>query len=114
MKMESAAGLVKINPGCEPLVDDWRSTIEQRCEEAIETLRGEGVVIESWFRIEIEGHPYLLWYMRAESIKRAWEIARQSSHEIDAFHFETMSKIAESQIEAVPLHDLYSDKSNLA
>lgn len=32
-----------------------------------------------------------------------------SKHEIDAYHLETMSKIAESQIEAVSLLDLKND-----
>jgi hypothetical protein len=53
-------------------------------------LQDEGVEIESWFRVDIEGQDYLLWYMRAESIKRAFEISQTLKHPIDKFHYELM------------------------
>ncbi len=110
--MEIAAGLIRLNANSGGLVEDWRKTIEARRAEALQTLRDEGVSVESWFQLEIDGAPYLLWYMRAESIQRVWETAGRSTHELDAYHFETMSEITHSQIDAVPLLDLSMDASD--
>jgi hypothetical protein len=82
--METAAGLLELKPGFEEFVHDWCATTTRRCDEALETLRAEGVAVESWFQVDIEGQPYLLGYLRAGSIKRVWKAARQSSLEIDA------------------------------
>ena len=73
--MEIAAGLIKLRVDSRDKVEEWRNTIEAKRNEALQTLRDEGVSIESWFKAEIEGEPYLLWYMRAESIERVWDIA---------------------------------------
>ena len=107
--MESAAGLIKLKPGSDTDLEDWRATLLARWDEVLQTLREEGVALESWFQIEIGGAPYLLWFMHAESIGKAFETFMNSTHEIDVFHLEKMSKMAESQIEAVSLLELKSD-----
>lgn len=104
--MEAAAGLIKLKPNVKEDVEDWSNTIKARRDEALQTLRDEGVAVESWFQVEIEGAPYLLWYMRADSIERVWEVAAKSDHEIDAYHFDIMSKITQSQIQAIPILDM--------
>ena len=101
--METAAGLIKLKPGTSADVDAWRETLLARETEVLETLRKEGVRIEAWFRIEIEGQPYLLWFMKAESIARAREVFVNSSEPIDAYHLEMMTGMAEAQIFAEPL-----------
>jgi hypothetical protein len=68
--MEYASGLIKLKPGSEKRVEEWRSTITSRLNEAAATLKDEDVQVESWFTIEIGGEKYLLWYLRAQSIKR--------------------------------------------
>lgn len=107
--MESAAGLIKLRPGSDTDLEEWRETLLARRDEALQTLRDEGVALESWFQIEIGGEPYLLWFMHAKSIGKAFETFMNSKHEIDAFHMEKMSKLAESQIEAASLLDLKVD-----
>ncbi len=47
--MEIASGLVRLKPGTVEKVEDWQKTISSRLEEAIVTLKDEGVEIESWF-----------------------------------------------------------------
>jgi hypothetical protein len=74
--MEMAAGLIKLNPDSNSKVDEWRDTMKSRMDEALATLVHEGAEIESWFRIKIEGQDYLLWYMRAESMKKVFEVSR--------------------------------------
>ena len=76
--MEAAAGLIKLAPESGELVEQWQSTLSARRAEALQTLRDEGVAVESWFQLEIAGEPYLLWYMRARSIAEVWETAARS------------------------------------
>ncbi|NRB37136.1 MAG: hypothetical protein HRU20_18620 [Pseudomonadales bacterium] len=91
--MEIASGLIKLKQGSESKVEEWRDTMTSRIDEALATLEHEGVEIESWFRINIEGQDYLLWYMRAESIKRAFEVSQTFKHPIDKYHYELMESI---------------------
>ena len=104
--MESAAGLIKLKSGYAEDLEEWRKTLESRRDEVIEALRGEGVVLESWFQIEIGGEPYLLWFMRANCIAEAERVFLNSTHEVDAYHMAKMLKISDSHIKAVPVIDL--------
>ena len=109
--MEVAAGLIKVKPGVEGSVQNWTETMRERVDEALITLREEGVEIESWFELEIEEDKYLLWYMRAESIEKIWSAFEQSEHEIDHFHLNTMTAISEGSIPTSPLVDLCTNGS---
>ncbi|WOH35939.1 DUF6176 family protein [Thalassotalea fonticola] len=106
--MEYASGLIKLKPDTEEKVEQWRSTIATRLDEAAATLRDENVQIESWFKVEIDGEKYLLWYLRAQSIKRVFEISMQLKHPIDKFHYELMAEITSNNgnIQATPLIDI--------
>ena len=106
--MEYASGLIKLKPETEEKVEEWRNTIFSRLNEAAATLQDEEVQIESWFKIEIEGCKYLLWYLRAKSIKRVFEISMELKHPIDKFHYELMADITaeNGNILAKPLIDL--------
>lgn len=104
--METAAGLLRLKPDTEPDVREWRDTLIRRRDEAVETLRNEGVEVESWFEAEIEGKPYLIWYMRSPSIERAWEVFHSSQLEIDQFHHDLLGSITDGVVQAKPLIDL--------
>ena len=108
--MEIASGLIKLKPGTGEKVEEWRQTISSRLNEAVATLKDEGVEIESWFKVEIEGQDYLIWYMRAESIARAFEVSQTFKHPIDQFHYKLMAEIMETdgRIIAQPIMDLTS------
>ncbi|MDX2368711.1 MAG: DUF6176 family protein, partial [Colwellia sp.] len=94
--MEYASGLIKLKPDTENKVEEWKRTISSRLDEAAATLQDEDVQIESWFKVEIEGNKYLLWYLRAKSIKRVFEVSLQLKHPIDKFHYELMAEITAS------------------
>ena len=64
----------------------WASTINGRKDEALATLRDEGMKVESWFLLTLNDEVYLLSYMRSEDIERAHEVVKQSKHEIDTIH----------------------------
>ena len=104
--MESAAGLIKLEPGFSKDLEEWRGTLLARRDEVRQTLRDEGVALECWFQIEIAGEPYLLWFMHAESIAKARDTFMSSEREIDAYHMEKMLRMAEAQIEATAILDL--------
>ena len=91
--MEYASGLIKLKLETEDKVEEWRNTISSRLNEAAATLQDEDVQIESWFKVEIEGRKYLLWYLRAKSIQRVFEISMKLNHPIDKFHYELMAEI---------------------
>ncbi|HMN44532.1 MAG TPA: DUF6176 family protein [Povalibacter sp.] len=104
--MEYAAALVKLNPGSEEKLELWRSTIAARLDEAAATLKDEDVKVESYFAIEIAGEKHLLWYLRAKSIKRVFEVAARSKHPIDKFHHEMHQAITAAVTMATPLIDI--------
>lgn len=60
--------------------------LTSRQDEAIETLKAEGVFIESWFHVVLHGRDYLIAYMRAQDIQKAQEIGRKSQFDIDQVH----------------------------
>jgi hypothetical protein len=105
--MEIASGLIKLKPDSESKVEEWRQTMNAKLDEALATLTHEGIEVESWFRVSIAGEDYLLWYMRGESIAKAFELAQTFKHPIDKYHFELMESItAENGVTmAQPLFD---------
>jgi uncharacterized protein DUF6176 len=104
--MEYASGLIKLKPGSEGKVEEWRSMIASRLDEAAATLKDEDVQVESWFTMELDGEKYLLWYLRANSIKRVFEVSQKLKYPIDKFHYDLMAEITVTEILAVPLIDM--------
>jgi Family of unknown function (DUF6176) len=84
--MDVVANIIELKPNSLDKVEEWAKTLNARANEAIETLQDEGVRIESWFHLSLDGKDYLLCYMRAESIKKAHEVVQSSPHAIDAYH----------------------------
>ena len=84
--MDVGAVLIKLKTNTLANVEAWQQEIEQRKAEAIQTLQAEGVKVESWFQLELDGNHYLLAYMRANDIAHAQQVARNSSFEIDKIH----------------------------
>lgn len=84
--MDIGAVLIKLKPNTMSNVDAWQTELNARKDEAIETLKAEGVFVESWFHVHLEGHDYLIAYMRAEDIAKAQQIGRESQLAIDAMH----------------------------
>ncbi|AWA48656.1 MULTISPECIES: DUF6176 family protein [Acinetobacter] len=84
--MDVGAVLIKLKQDTLANVDAWKIEIEQRKDEAIQTLQPEGVTIESWFHLELDGNNYLIAYIRSHDIGHAQQVARNSSFEIDKVH----------------------------
>ncbi len=84
--MDVVANIIELRPNSLEQVEEWARTLNERADEAISTLQDEGVIIESWFHLSLDGKDYLLCYMRAESIRKAHEVVKSSPHGIDAYH----------------------------
>ena len=84
--MDVGAALIKLKPNSLSNVETWKKELQDRKEEAIETLKAEGVYVESWFYIELDGQDYLLAYMRANDIAHAQKVAKTSPFDIDKIH----------------------------
>ena len=84
--MEIIAGVIELKPDSMERVEEWAKTLNERIDEAIETLKDEGVELESWFHLNLDGKDYLLSYMRADSLNKAQEVVKTSKHKIDAYH----------------------------
>ncbi|MEG0482307.1 MAG: DUF6176 family protein [Acinetobacter sp.] len=84
--MDVGAVLIQLKPDSLTHVDAWQAELNARKKEAIETLKAEGVLVESWFYLELEGQHYLLAYTRAEDIQKAQAVAKKSHFPIDQVH----------------------------
>ncbi len=84
--MDVKAKLIKLKENSEDGVAAWASAINGHKDEALATLRDEGMKVESWFLLTLDDGVYLLSYMRSEDIERAHEVVEQSKHEIDTVH----------------------------
>jgi len=84
--VETVARLIEIKPGTDAKVQAWARHINANRSAALESLEAEGVSIETWFSLSLEGKRYLLCYMRTDSLRRSQEVAAQSANPIDAYH----------------------------
>lgn len=87
-------------------VREWFRTLMDRREETLESLRNEGVIVESVF---LDRHPYgdfLIYYMRAEDFEKAKTVFLNSKLAIDAYHKECKKNYCESSIRLEQLLDL--------
>lgn len=84
--MDVGSVLIKLKSDSMEQVEAWRSEIERRKAEAVETLKAEGVTVESWFHLEVNGEQFLIAYMRAHDIAHAQKVGRESTFDIDRVH----------------------------
>jgi hypothetical protein len=77
---------IKLKPGSLPRAREWAAYIRSHKDEALATLEGESIVLESFFLDSSEAGDYLIGYLRAGSLAQAAEAAKRSTHELDAYH----------------------------
>ena len=84
--MEISARLIELKPDSADRVREWAGHIDAHREQALASLKCEGVTVESWFSLSLEGKDYLLCYMRADSLLKSQQIAADSVNPVDAYH----------------------------
>ena len=80
------ARLIKLKPNVMENVEAWKNELSARKDEAIDTLKHEGVSLESWFHVNIEGEDFLMVFMRTDDIEHAFAVGKQSTAAIDQVH----------------------------
>ncbi|MCG8393784.1 MAG: DUF6176 family protein [Pseudomonadales bacterium] len=106
--MDVIAGLIELKPGSASEVEDWKNFIDSHREQALKSLRAEGVNIESWFSLRLDGKDYLLCYMRADSIEKSQQVMAASANPVDARHrqFKENAWVRGSHVQTTLLVDL--------
>ena len=84
--MDVFTRLIKLKPNSDDKVQKWARMVNDRRDEAIATLESEGVAVESWFSLSLEGEDYLILYMRSDSLVKADAAGKSSEHPIDEIH----------------------------
>jgi hypothetical protein len=84
--VEVVARLIELKPSSEEKVQTWAEYINANRANALASLEAEGVSVESWFSLTLNGKQYLLCYMRSESMERAHHVAATSENPVDAVH----------------------------
>jgi hypothetical protein len=80
------ARLIELKPGSGDRVEAWAEHLNANRASALESLRAEGVSVESWFSLSLDGKDYLLCYMRADSMEESQKVAAKSENPVDAYH----------------------------
>lgn len=86
MNDETRCVKIKLKPDSIEKVRTWAKTINERRDEALATLRDEGVILESVFLDQNSEGDFLIYVMKAESFERAMETFEKSVHAIDEYH----------------------------
>lgn len=78
-------------------VREWFSTLKKRIDETKQTLKNEGVVVESAF-LDRHGEDYfLIYYLKAENIQHVYEVFEKSTLPIDHYYKECWKKFCEGR-----------------
>ena len=108
---ETVCSKIKLRPGSLGRVREWAAEMNRRADEALATLRDEGVIIESVFLDSTAEGDFLIFYMKAEDFERARAVGRASAHPIDAYHHQFQRETFESGKRLELLFDLNGSRS---
>ena len=86
MNYETRCVKIRLKPNSIEKVREWAETLKRRETEAIETLRDEGVILETVFLDQTGEGDFLIYVMKAESYEKAKEAVKNSVHAIDEYH----------------------------
>ena len=76
-------------------VREWFQRLEDRKDEVLETLENEKTIVESVFLDKCGEDFYLIYYIKAENVAFAREVAKQSLLPIDLYHKKCREKFCE-------------------
>jgi hypothetical protein len=97
---------VKLKRNSQKQVKNWFSELNSRKDEVLESLKNEGIIVESAFLDKINNSDYLIYYIKAESIKNALKIFQESSLPIDQFYKDQWKQFCEEILVLDPLLDV--------
>ena len=83
----------RVRPGRVERLREWMAEVREREDEALATLRDEGMLTETASLDEREDGTYPYYYMEAEDLDRVREQFADSDHAIDAEHKQVMEAV---------------------
>lgn len=86
MNYETRCVKIKLKPNSTERAREWARVINERKDEALATLRDEGVIWETVFLDQTSEGIFLIYLMKAESLERAKDVVKNSIHTIDEYH----------------------------
>jgi acyl-CoA reductase-like NAD-dependent aldehyde dehydrogenase len=99
----------RVAPGRTERLREWMAEIRSRRDEALETLEHEGMISEAAFLERAEDGDYLVYFMEAADLDRAYEAFESSPYDVDREHREVLAEVlADDQPEETiePLYHL--------
>jgi hypothetical protein len=96
----------KIDPIFIDEVREWFKTLKNRLDETMETLENENVLVESAFLHKHVNEVFLIYYLKAEDIDKAYEVFDRSTSPIDIYFKECWKKYCKSRVVLEELLDL--------
>ena len=114
--METSCAVIELLPNTTEKVREWAEFLRSNREEALRSLKNEGVTVESAFVVNIEGKDYLIGYMRAVSMDKAHEAVKDSALNVDAYHQAFKKACWGKRYKGTPISDLsrISDEAGYA
>lgn len=67
-------------------VRKWFDTLKERIVETKESLKNEGIVVESAFLDKCGEDYFIIYYLKAEDIQRAYDVFEKSTLAIDDYY----------------------------
>ena len=106
MDMETSCVVIELLPDSAEKVQEWADFLRTNRDEALQSLKNEGVTVESAFVVNIEGKDYLIGYMRAINMSKARGAVRDSTLNIDAYHQAFKNACWGKHYKGTPVSDL--------
>jgi hypothetical protein len=103
---------IRLKPGSRERVHEWASEIHRRKEEALETLRDEGVLVESVFLERATDGDFLVYDMKATNTDKSFRVAQKSNRPIDLYHRKFKEETWGASIDLELLLDLENLEGN--
>ena len=97
----------KLADGKTERLREWADEVRNRSDEAVETLRDEGMHSETAFVEHTDDGDFLVYYMKADDIDAVYEAAEDSSHDIDEDHERVLMDVLEDGEEVGDYEFLY-------
>lgn len=92
MNYETRCVKIKLKSNSLEKVREWKRVIDERKDEALATLRDEGVILETVFLDQTSEGDFLIYVMKAESFEKVNKIFEKSVHAIDEYHRKFMNE----------------------
>lgn len=104
--MQTICIKTKVKAGYIEEVRRWFKELRNRQDEVLETMRNEGVVVESAFIDKRDEDFYIIYYMKANNVEKAYEVFSKSTSPIDIYFKESWRTYFEGRIVLEEVLDL--------